>query len=212
MPRILIETGFLTNANEEKYLISAKGQDELAKSIFNAFKSYKNSIESQKGEQDLDVKAEIPPLKSNDLEKQTGTLKNSDDTTLKDSVKNMSNKISQETTAKDTDINVNKKEIQTIAAPVNNSGENILLWSVQFFTSPKPISDKHKIYSEFRDVREDFENGVYKYSTGLLKDKSEAVKLQAKLRQQGYKDSFVVVFFNNKKISVKEATEKSIIK
>ncbi len=45
MPSVLIETGFLSNAEEEKYLSSAKGQDETASAIFRAFKSYKNSIE-----------------------------------------------------------------------------------------------------------------------------------------------------------------------
>ena len=40
-PSILIETGFLTNTTEEKYLTSTDGQDELATSIFNAFEDYK---------------------------------------------------------------------------------------------------------------------------------------------------------------------------
>lgn len=46
MPSILIETGFLSNAVEEKYLASEKGQDETANGIFRAFKSYKNSVEA----------------------------------------------------------------------------------------------------------------------------------------------------------------------
>ncbi len=46
MPSVLIETGFLSNADEEKYLTSEKGQEESANAIFKAFKSYKNSVES----------------------------------------------------------------------------------------------------------------------------------------------------------------------
>lgn len=46
MPSVLIETGFLTNENEEKYLNSKKGQDQLASSISNAFKEYKQTLES----------------------------------------------------------------------------------------------------------------------------------------------------------------------
>lgn len=45
-PSILIETGFLTNYSEEKYLISKSGQAELASAIFSAFEDYKNSVES----------------------------------------------------------------------------------------------------------------------------------------------------------------------
>lgn len=45
MPSILIETGFLTNPDEEEYLASEKGQDYLASAIFRAFRKYKTAIE-----------------------------------------------------------------------------------------------------------------------------------------------------------------------
>ena len=48
MPSVLIETGFLSNPDEERYLSSSKGQDESANSIFKAFKSYKSSVETGK--------------------------------------------------------------------------------------------------------------------------------------------------------------------
>ncbi len=47
MPSILIESGFLRNAEEEKYLASSEGQDEIARSIGRAFATYKTSIEKQ---------------------------------------------------------------------------------------------------------------------------------------------------------------------
>lgn len=47
MPSILIETGFLTNSEEEKYLMSAEGQDFLASAIYRAFKDYKLSVEEK---------------------------------------------------------------------------------------------------------------------------------------------------------------------
>ena len=47
MPSILIETGFLSNTEEEKYLASSAGQDEIAKSIQRAFSAYKSNFESQ---------------------------------------------------------------------------------------------------------------------------------------------------------------------
>jgi N-acetylmuramoyl-L-alanine amidase len=46
MPSVLVEVGFLTNANEEAYLGSTKGQDEIASGIFRAFREYKEQIES----------------------------------------------------------------------------------------------------------------------------------------------------------------------
>jgi N-acetylmuramoyl-L-alanine amidase len=45
MPAILIETGFITNHNDERYLNSEKGQQELAECIARAVKKYKEDID-----------------------------------------------------------------------------------------------------------------------------------------------------------------------
>lgn len=45
MPGVLIETGFLTNRDEEKYLLSSKGQNQIATAIYRAFKEYKIDME-----------------------------------------------------------------------------------------------------------------------------------------------------------------------
>lgn len=42
MPSVLIEVGYISNPSEENYLISDRGQNALAKSIYNAFSTYKN--------------------------------------------------------------------------------------------------------------------------------------------------------------------------
>ncbi len=47
MPGVLIETGFITNPDEEKYLMSEEGQDYLASAIFRAFRDYKEITESR---------------------------------------------------------------------------------------------------------------------------------------------------------------------
>lgn len=47
MPSVLIETGFLTNPNEEKFLGNLQGQDQMAKAMFDAFVSYKSMYEGK---------------------------------------------------------------------------------------------------------------------------------------------------------------------
>ncbi len=49
MPAILIETGFINNETDERYLNSEKGQQELAESITEAVKRYKAMIENPAG-------------------------------------------------------------------------------------------------------------------------------------------------------------------
>ena len=45
MPSVLIETGFISNLEEEKFLMTELGQDYMASSIFRAFRDYKQLIE-----------------------------------------------------------------------------------------------------------------------------------------------------------------------
>ena len=45
MPGILVETGFLSNPKEERFLKSEKGQVYIASAIFRAFRSYKEEME-----------------------------------------------------------------------------------------------------------------------------------------------------------------------
>lgn len=47
MPSILVETGFITNLEEEKYLMSENGQAIIASSIYRAVKDYKNVVEGK---------------------------------------------------------------------------------------------------------------------------------------------------------------------
>jgi len=45
MPSVLIEVGFLSNKEEEEYLNSDKGQDEVVQNIIDALDRYKNQVE-----------------------------------------------------------------------------------------------------------------------------------------------------------------------
>lgn len=55
MPGILVETGFLSNANDEKYLRSEKGQSYIASAIYRAFKEYKLGIEDPENRAEMAI-------------------------------------------------------------------------------------------------------------------------------------------------------------
>jgi N-acetylmuramoyl-L-alanine amidase len=46
MPSVLVETGFISNRHDAKYLSSSRGQRKIAQAIFSAIKSYKKFYES----------------------------------------------------------------------------------------------------------------------------------------------------------------------
>lgn len=47
MPSVLVEIGFISNPEEERYINSDKGQDEIVEDLVNAFRSYKQKVESK---------------------------------------------------------------------------------------------------------------------------------------------------------------------
>jgi N-acetylmuramoyl-L-alanine amidase len=47
MPSVLVEIGFITNKDEEDYINSEKGQEEIVANIINALKEYKQKLESR---------------------------------------------------------------------------------------------------------------------------------------------------------------------
>jgi N-acetylmuramoyl-L-alanine amidase len=59
MPGILVETGFITNPDEERFLMSEDGQAYIASAIFRAFKSYKEEMERKDNKAQLVVKEEV---------------------------------------------------------------------------------------------------------------------------------------------------------
>jgi N-acetylmuramoyl-L-alanine amidase len=46
MPSVLVEIGFLSNVEDEKYLTSEKGQSYIASALYRAFRDYKNEVEA----------------------------------------------------------------------------------------------------------------------------------------------------------------------
>jgi len=71
MPSVLVEIGFLSNPEEEKYLISVNGQDKIVNAINNAFKEYKVYIEKTSTKTDNSPKDN----KTNPKDKNTPTQK-----------------------------------------------------------------------------------------------------------------------------------------
>ena len=47
MPAALVEIGYITNLDDERFMMSAVGQDKIARSIFKGFQNYKNKLEAK---------------------------------------------------------------------------------------------------------------------------------------------------------------------
>ena len=60
------------------------------------------------------------------------------------------------------------------------------------------------------DAQEIFSDGVYKYYIGNELSKIECENLKDSMIKKGFKDAFIVPFYKNKRISVKEALDLQI--
>ena len=49
MPSVLVELGFISNKEEERYMSSSEGQNQLARSLYNAFTKYKREYDRKQG-------------------------------------------------------------------------------------------------------------------------------------------------------------------
>ena len=59
-PAVLVETAFLSNANERQLLVSEKWQEEIAERLFKAFKDYKAIYDGSVNTSDTDVHVSVP--------------------------------------------------------------------------------------------------------------------------------------------------------
>lgn len=60
MPSVLVETGFITNPQEEDYLNSEKGQNEVAQCVTNAIKDYKTWLEKKQLPSEKQTNSQVP--------------------------------------------------------------------------------------------------------------------------------------------------------
>lgn len=181
MPSVLIETGFLTNEAEERFLKDAHSQEKMAEAMFVAFQKYKNELEGKQIMKDVKpiVKYEEKPSKKEE---------NKD----KDKVEIRENKTENEPDR-----------------PDENSLSNKVIFRIQIETSSKSLATNAPIFNGL-PIYEYFQGGLYKYTTGeFVEDFKKANEAKSVLREQGFANAFVVAFFNGERIDLNEALKRS---
>tara|TARA_A100001234_G_scaffold149079_1_gene131246 strand:- start:360 stop:1442 length:1083 start_codon:yes stop_codon:yes gene_type:complete len=85
----------------------------------------------------------------------------------------------------------------------NNLQSNQVVYKVQIATNLTSIFNDKKFAGI--KVEEKLVNGIYKYYVGSNTDKSIVDEMKTDLKNNGFKDAFVVAFYNGKRISTKDA-------
>lgn len=193
MPGVLIETGFLSNSEDEKFLNSKDGQTQLSKAIANAINDYKK-------EHDIREKLKIEHTKTETQKKEEivsddPAIEISEENAKEENIKNEVAKNPKKEDAHPKDIPVQKPKIKQQKAT----------YSVQFLSLSKDKELKGADYEKIQPISTYHHKSMYRYITGKTEYYEEGLKLQTKVRKLGFKDAFLVAFYLDKRITLSEA-------
>ncbi len=193
MPSVLVETGFITNTNEEKYLSSTYGQEIIASAIFRAFRDYKKLIENKSN---FYTSANEEPADELTL----NTEKDSQN-------QNISKNELENSEAEKKHIELNNNTALNSDDIMNHTKESEMdntFFRIQVKSSVKPVTINITNFKGLQNVEEKKIDGLYKYFYGKEYTVDDILRLQEEVRKK-ISDAFVVAFKNGELISFRQA-------
>lgn len=175
MPRVLIETGFVSNPVEGARLDSEEGQNEIAEAIYKAILSYKKDNFDGEDAASDNVK---PSQRVEEIIVSTPVKK--DSVVKKSEPKNVPEENEKPTKGVVFKIQISASAKKLETTPSNFKG----LKSISMTQTPA---------------------GLYKYMFGETANYEEAKRLLIEAKSKGYNQAFIIAFKDGKSVSVQEA-------
>ena len=194
MPSVLVELGFISNKDEEKYLNNNDNQVKLATAIFNGIKEYKHELDKKSG---VTVKSEELGrvddrqgiVRSEELKKEEVKVE-----VKKEEIEN------KEVEKKDIEV---KEEITPNSSLLTTNYE----FYIQYLVSKNNYSADNSVFKGFAPTKILNENNLYKYLIGpydvnaVFNKRNEITK--------SFPDAFIVAYKEGKKVSTPEAIQEA---
>jgi N-acetylmuramoyl-L-alanine amidase len=217
MPSVLIESGFLTNESDQRFLSSDAGQASMASSIYRAFKSYKAELETgivsnNKIDEEDNVAEEKPDTTKND---NNTTTDNSDLNPRQDKKEVEDNSITKvvdttKTTKTDKKENTNPKVNQT---PKTTAKPDVDYSNIAFITiQVGAVKEGGAISPKIKDLKTvfniTFDDGYTRYFVGRFSTIADAKVRLEKLKEAGFEDAFMTAYDHLVKVKCSEVQNK----
>ena len=214
MPSVLIENGFLTNDNDQRFLSSDAGQASMASSIYRAFKSYKSELETG--------------IVSNDkIEEQDNLVEEKTDTNKNDQIVTSNTPFKDPKTDKDTEENSPIKSVDTTKTVQSDKKDNgntktdtpkekvttttkttdnksttksdVDYSKLAFITvQVGAVKEGGAISPRIKDLKTvfniTFEDGYTRYFVGRFSTIADAKVRLEKLKEAGFEDAFMTAY------------------
>ncbi len=238
MPAVLTEVGFISNAEEEQYMMSDEGQATIVVCLFKAFAKYKSTVEGTKPL--ANPKIELKGYKSKDKKSETTkpvkekvtaeSPKETESAPVKEEKTNEAPTADEPTTFVPSTERTNvepplpkdePKMTEPVKEPVaeetaqpavenqqpSEAVQKGVEYKVQFMTSDKELKKNAREFKGISDYEYYLQRGTYCYTTGSFSNVKDAVNLQKSVRETGFKDAFIVAFYNGERITLQRAKE-----
>ena len=225
MPSCLIELGFISTADEERYLASAEGVAQLAKGIFQAFTDYKRKYDTNisvplKAEPVKDV--QVPSIVPQEMTKQEKEKKKNKKSKVAqeladalDDKQPVTEELATQVAPADVDSIVNAAPVVDVApaaskassaAPVPNGSPSAPVFKLQILASSGKLKSGDARLKGEQQVVYYQEGGLYKYTVGASENYQTIYQLRKQLIAK-FPEAFIIAFKDGKKVDVRMAIE-----
>ncbi|MCQ2296953.1 MAG: N-acetylmuramoyl-L-alanine amidase [Bacteroidales bacterium] len=230
MPAVLTEVGFISNPEEERYMMSDEGQATIVASIFKAFVKYKSTTEGVKAPTNLkidlkgynsgkkEVKKEEPkpvkPAEPAEAPKEAApeipsamvvsTAQTGVEPPLPIAEPELPKSVTEPLPPASEEDEFQSATPQKETAAASSNG---VVYKVQFLSSDKKLKEGSREFKGLKDYEYYIQNGAYRYTTGSFRNVRDASTYQKEIRALGFSDAFVVAFIGDRRITLQQAKE-----
>lgn len=199
MPACLIELGFITTPDEERFLNDKNNIDKMAKGIYKAFVKYKDKYNkgftvpySSSKDNSINIPSIVPDDDSKEPDKSRIGKQTRNSKT--ESLRSPAEK-TKEKNDSDSKENVPEESDEMVDKPV---------FKVQIFASSRMLRPGSSQFKGLENVDSYKENDLVKYTYGSSTDYNEIYRLRKTILDK-FPEAFIIAFKNGKKMNVNQA-------
>ncbi|WP_102407966.1 N-acetylmuramoyl-L-alanine amidase family protein [Parabacteroides bouchesdurhonensis] len=202
MPSVLIELGYISNQEEERFLKSADGQSKLAQAIYMAFNQYKRDFDRKRGALSGKNLPTTDVSSANQLNKKSDGKKLSQNPPpgSEEDIRRKHNEVAQSKQTTSRQLKLPQQTVQSTSSNrVNTDTKGKVIYKIQILTSDKKLPANSKLFKGYKNVNFYKEKGLYKYTYGETTD-FDSIRKMRRVVAKDFKDAFIVAFKDGVKV------------
>ncbi|MBR2493537.1 MAG: N-acetylmuramoyl-L-alanine amidase [Paludibacteraceae bacterium] len=185
MPSVLIELGFISNKEEEKYLNNNENQVKIATAIFNGIKEYKHELDKKSGNSN----SEELGVRSEELKVKEELGVRSEELGVKEENKE------------------DKGELKNEKGEITPNSEYEYEFFIQYLVSKNNYNADNTVFKGHTPTKILNENNLYKYLIGPY-DVNTVFNKRNEITKD-FPDAFIVAYKQGQKVSTPEAIQEA---